>query len=557
MKLRNTIFSSLLAVVLCMSIIAGGTFALFTSTVTKDVVVTSGKVDVTAEFSVVKTYSLQQGVQTENSTTTFATGGTAEVDSTTGKISLSNVVPGDKADIKITVTNVGTVAALYRVKIAVDSDTGLAEALKLTVGTTSQLGVLTYTSTYKSLPVNAANGTGEVEISLEFPANLANANEYAGKTATYKVTVEAIQGNASTTGDAETVLSVNTVEPVATATELTTALNAGKDVYLTEDITDGTPVTLTSGTIVGNGHKLYATPAGEGTITLENVEVVSMTADNFNGTLKINGGVLSYVDAHPNGENAALYIRRGSGSYEFKNLTISGTLQKGIKVGQGAKDIVIENCTFDVDAVNWNAVADPNSHRQSLALIDIQTRTNGTTNITIKNNTFKGAPQGSTTVATAVDSTGYLADSDTAAAIKLKAEVAPSNVDNAGFGTVTITGNTFINCYRDIVVGTAAYCDANNNLYAAHSSNRTAEVAVRANSVSGANWTISGNTTTLDNGTITTRGVAVVSAIGVYTGFDKCTTIVRNVGSKVGGCGIWVIANAFELSGTTYTLKNN
>ena len=223
-------------------------------------------------------------------------------------------------------------------------------------------------------------------------------------------------------------------------------------------------------------------------------------------------------------------------------MSITASITKGIKISN-AKSILIDGCTFDATKLSI-VVNQINSDIQSLSLVDIQIydTAGGNPDITITNSVFVGAPQGSTAVPT-----GTLADSDTGAAIKLKVE------KGCQFGTVTITGNTFTNNYRDILVGTAPYANQLQMSATAASSGRSAE-GLQYNKIDG--WIISENTTTLTADVVASRGVATLSYIGGPGSFNKFTTSVSNVGQLTGGCGIWVIADAFEkIDGTWYYKK--
>ena len=54
---RNVMVSSFMAIALCMSVVAGATFALFTSDSNVNVAITSGNVEVTATASDLTVYS--------------------------------------------------------------------------------------------------------------------------------------------------------------------------------------------------------------------------------------------------------------------------------------------------------------------------------------------------------------------------------------------------------------------------------------------------------------------------------------------------------------------
>ena len=92
---KRILISSILAIVLCFSMITGATFALFTSESKVNIAVTSGKVEVTASVDEVKTYS--KGVLQAKGT--FENGGTAVYDEKLNELALNLITPGDKVEL--------------------------------------------------------------------------------------------------------------------------------------------------------------------------------------------------------------------------------------------------------------------------------------------------------------------------------------------------------------------------------------------------------------------------------------------------------------------------
>ena len=67
MKKRNVLISSIITIALCLSVIAGSTFALFTSEDKVNVAVTSGDVEILATAKVNSIYSAVKNVSSANS----------------------------------------------------------------------------------------------------------------------------------------------------------------------------------------------------------------------------------------------------------------------------------------------------------------------------------------------------------------------------------------------------------------------------------------------------------------------------------------------------------
>ena len=248
---RKTIFSSLLTIILCLSLIAGSTYALFTSEDQVNIAITSGKVNVVATIldTEMKTFSLG----TEQAAGKFANGGTA-VFATNEEgekvLTLDKMTPGDKVTFSIQITNNSNVAMKYRVVWAVEGV--LSEVLTATAGGDK---IENGKSAWTSWPVPAAEDGSDkvktIDVVIELPAD--TNNDYQEKTATIVFTVEAAQGNAPevdewdgtadtswfTEADADaTVFTLTTSEAIAGLATLVEEGNTfeGKTIKLESDL---------------------------------------------------------------------------------------------------------------------------------------------------------------------------------------------------------------------------------------------------------------------------------------------------------------------------------
>lgn len=182
---KKIILSSVLTIALCLSLIAGSTFALFTSTSEVNVAVTAGKVEVVATLEDLATYSMGQATDVNG---TFENGGTASF-TDAKELVLSNATPGDKVTFNVKVANESNVAASYRIKM-----TAIGELADGLVGKAGENGENTvpYTTLWTSIDMNAEF---EIPVSIELPKDAGN--EYQGKNAKVLITVEAVQRNAT------------------------------------------------------------------------------------------------------------------------------------------------------------------------------------------------------------------------------------------------------------------------------------------------------------------------------------------------------------------------
>lgn len=312
---KKVIISSILTIALCLSLIAGSTFALFTSESEVNVAVTAGKVDVVATAEDVQITSTLGNNLTETK---------AYIDGNV--VTLDKIVPGDTVTFKIRVKNNSDVTANFRTIIKMVTDNGLWDGLNVTIDGESYDG-LTKITNWAIIAPNSNDIVIPVEISL--PENAGN--EYQGKTCTFAYTVEAIQGNATVTDpDADTVYLYTANDLIAFATNVAHGTNyEGKTVLLMNDIDlagkafNGIGVDnidrfggLTfTGTFDGQNHKIlnmnvvsnHANTAAAGFFTSAgpNAKIMNLTVENAAvSSSHYAGAIVGYL--HTNGQTATI-----------------------------------------------------------------------------------------------------------------------------------------------------------------------------------------------------------------------------------------------------------
>ena len=137
---KKVLLSSILTIALCLSLIAGSTFALFTSQSEVNIAVTSGKVEMVASVKDFKLYSVEAEnagtIVDENGGTykyvertdgKFVNGGTAVLDGSI--ITLDNITPGDKISFGINGANNSDVTVQCRYTIQCAGDEALMKGL--------------------------------------------------------------------------------------------------------------------------------------------------------------------------------------------------------------------------------------------------------------------------------------------------------------------------------------------------------------------------------------------------------------------------------------------
>ncbi len=241
------ILSSLAAIAIAGSLIAGSTYALFTSESKANIAITSGKVNVSATIENWLTYTgkeltgvvkddaekIKPSTEYDLKNGEFMNGGTASLKDNV--LTLDKITPGDKVTFSIKIENKSDVAIKYRTIISCVSDDGLFEGLEVNIGGEEYQG-LTKKSDWEALGAekDLEEDKATVNVSVSLPSSAGN--EFQGKKCEISYQVEAIQGNAETTNPAANVIEISN------ATELSlfrASINRNKDLY------NGKTVTLT------------------------------------------------------------------------------------------------------------------------------------------------------------------------------------------------------------------------------------------------------------------------------------------------------------------------
>ena len=201
---KKIILSSIMTIALCLCIITGSTFALFTSGDEINIAVTAGKVALSAKITGMRVYTsfekpyvdIERYVD-ETDPFVFENGGTAKYDVTENKLTLTNVTPGDAVDLVITMDNDSNVAIKYLVVCTItskDTEYPLSEVLKITVDGRAASGTgETVNSGWIEWAPSAGENTIDVSLTILLPASVGN--DYQESTADISFAVYAVQGN--------------------------------------------------------------------------------------------------------------------------------------------------------------------------------------------------------------------------------------------------------------------------------------------------------------------------------------------------------------------------
>lgn len=199
---KKVLLSSIATIALCLSLIAGSTFALFTSKSQVDVAVTSGKVEVAAAIDEASLAGESIGVaatKDANGVLHFANGGTAKLDGAT--LTLDLVTPGDFVNLTVAGTNTSTVAVKYRYVVELREASVLASALTVMIDGTKCIlandGKTYYASAWTEYDATVGMSSAEISIGLDKTVGNTDAdgNSYHNQSVALIIRLEAVQAN--------------------------------------------------------------------------------------------------------------------------------------------------------------------------------------------------------------------------------------------------------------------------------------------------------------------------------------------------------------------------
>lgn len=203
----SIILSALAAIGVASSVMAGATYALFTSESKVNIAVTSGKVNVTATIDSLVAYSptsigddnassnLNNAATNNNDEHKFKNGGTASI--TNNSLILNNMTPGDKVTFNINIENNSNIAIKYRTKVTdetTSTESNLFSQLVIKIGDNLKITNETTSTNWAEVSPNVS--INSLNCSVELPSSVAD--EYQDKSCTLSYTVEAIQANKAT-----------------------------------------------------------------------------------------------------------------------------------------------------------------------------------------------------------------------------------------------------------------------------------------------------------------------------------------------------------------------
>lgn len=341
----KTLASSVLAIVLCLSLITGATFALFTSSSETNVAVTSGKVNVVATATTPTIEWDERLAENMNETMNPIVSVVGNV------VRLEKLVPGVTVKFDIEIQNKSDVTILYRTIIKMVDDDGLWDGLNVTIG-----GNLFNGETKKSEWTTLAFGQtiDKVTVEIEFPYEADN--RYQEKSCQFAYLIEAVQGNADMPSewDGETV-----TEPRKDDQGVYHITNSAEFVWMMLDSNGAAARTAAVHSVSENTKNAIIL---ERDIDLGGATITGFGSDINHFALDFDGNghsISNFKIDRSTGTNEGYYA--GLFNYVYgatiknltvKNATVTGDQMVGALIGSIGDGATVENCTVEDCTVN-------------------------------------------------------------------------------------------------------------------------------------------------------------------------------------------------------------
>lgn len=316
---KKVLLSSIATIALCLCLIAGSTFALFTSTSENNIAVTAAKVEMTADIdnwtlasvrpatvaevraaadggdiTIIEDEFGGQYVYADRADGTFANGGTADFKDAV--LTLDRITPGDKVSFDVVGANTSDVTIQYRYVIECMEGKELMSGLLISVEGVTYEFLGSYTSAWATL--TPGTDITPVPVVIEFPVTAGN--EFQELSTSIKVAVEAVQGNADVEGSKPIIEFLDGI-----AVDL-----AGRALPINAGVVNTGNLELSNGSIVIDAVGFE----NIGNATLNNVVIEGGTS----GTIAYGYGVISGAnsvtvlnDVTVNSANGAIGVTNG------------------------------------------------------------------------------------------------------------------------------------------------------------------------------------------------------------------------------------------------------
>ncbi|MBQ8206870.1 MAG: hypothetical protein IJZ77_05345 [Bacilli bacterium] len=344
MKKRNILLSSICSIMLCLSIVLGATYALFTSTKSVNVAVTSGKVEVYA-------YARNEDLTSTLGYNLPETSITIDEN----EVVIDKIVPGDVFTFEIVVENHSNVTIQYSTVITLVEGYELFKGLEVTIDNTVFNSVTAYSKWVELQPISGEDKTyAVVPVKITLPEEAGD--EYQDKTARLSYTVNAVQGNAP-------VVDPFTLTVDGTEVETFVSLNDAIAYIDNATVTAPTEFVLTvrEGTYYDVNMVIDQTVNKNVTIKAQDGKTVTFLNSN-------NAVPVFYIDGNSKLPAESLETVTFEGlTFELNNTAY------GVQFGSGntaryAHNITLNNCNFVGDGTGYGVQSGSNSSARNVVI---------------------------------------------------------------------------------------------------------------------------------------------------------------------------------------------
>ena len=380
---KKALVSAIVTLAVCLCLIAGSTYALFTTSDEVNIAINAGKVKMFAELDNETVYSVKgqvggdqidefgnEYIHVEQANMTFANLGTAKFDD--GVIDLSLITPGDKVSFTLKGRNESNVLTKYRYSITCLEGFPLMSGLIVTINDVQYESLEHYISAWNEL--DPLTDMASVEISIELP--VAAGNYFQELATKIQIRVEAVQANGVVTGvedikyidrvDSDSDIAAAILDPnnsyivFAESVEGVIAVNGdasdkiidacGNDIAL--DLNGNFQNVVITGIVDTDGATRSIDVGGaSGDITVTNCDLLDANGSPF-GCIYTDDVVdldltIDECDFTSNGGTAYGVYGGGSGDLTITNCTFTGFTKWAILPnGDVNGDMTVDGCTF-------------------------------------------------------------------------------------------------------------------------------------------------------------------------------------------------------------------
>ncbi len=258
-KTSKILLTSILTIVACISLIAGATFALFTSESKTNIAITAAKVNVKASIDESSLGYSYDEIELEGANENI------DYQVVDGNLQISKMAPGDTVKFDVDLDNTSDIAIKWQLSVSAVDETQAGFFQLLNVETTgySMISTSKASLTEWQLVTEPGGEIAPLHVSVTMPSAVTSAQVAAySPDQTLEVRVTAIQGNAKTTNPQPDVINLHESFDV---TELETMLESAtepqkinllNDIELDESVSWEALELMAGSEFKGNGHTI-------------------------------------------------------------------------------------------------------------------------------------------------------------------------------------------------------------------------------------------------------------------------------------------------------------